>query len=162
MVTYKFPAKHLNIQRTDLIKTPDPGALVRIWFHTNSSSQISYSQLTVKIFADTRPSGKLYHWHKVPTKYAKITFFVKSYLPFIAEFWLHPRPPLDNQVDIRVLVVIICKGPLSTKCDLHPLHSLAFVMLLLLSLAWKKAIITALTLLWPHGMIVKKKLSTKV
>ena len=58
---------------------------------------------------------------------------------------MHPRPPLDNQVDIRVLVVIICKGPLSTKCDLHPLHSLAFVMLLLLSLAWKKAIITALT-----------------
>ena len=63
MVTYKFPAKHLNIQRTDLIKNPDPGALVRIWFHTNSSSQISYSQLTVKIFADTRPSGKLYHIH---------------------------------------------------------------------------------------------------
>lgn len=57
MVTYKFPAKHLNIQRTDLIKkNPDPGA-------TNSSSQISYSQLTVKIFADTRPSGKLYHIH---------------------------------------------------------------------------------------------------
>lgn len=54
MVTYKFPAKHLNIQRTDLIKkNPDPGA-------TNSSSQISYSQLTVKIFAGTRPSGKLY------------------------------------------------------------------------------------------------------
>lgn len=44
-------------------KNPDPGALVRIWFHTNSSSQISYSQLTVKIFADTRPSGKLYHIH---------------------------------------------------------------------------------------------------
>lgn len=59
MVTYKFPAKHLNIQRTDLIKkNPDPGA-------TNSSSQISYSQLTVKIFADTRPSGKLYFARRV-------------------------------------------------------------------------------------------------